>query len=291
MNSRRDEDDRVQRLLSLLDRAPEPTAADHVDDDTLALLAGGTAGAEELAAVRAHLVACPACRRLVGAILSDAGGSHPEVLPARTRGWPRRAPAILAGAVAAGLLLGATAVIWSWDRGGGAPRPGPRPVPGGAPLLAELLAAPVGWERSGPRGIEPGRSPITLAIESPRDGLAVVVTVADGHWELLRGERPLKEGPGNAYGPIEWPPGPVDYIVVMSDRRERGELSRTIRGSLPKEPRGIEAYDQVWREDVRARLTRGGHRWVAIERVRVVPTKPDPAETPDAASRPGQPSS
>ena len=68
MNPRRNEDDRVQRLLSLLDRATEPESSDHVDDDTLALLTGGRASAEELAAVRAHLVVCTPCRRLVGQI-------------------------------------------------------------------------------------------------------------------------------------------------------------------------------------------------------------------------------
>jgi Putative zinc-finger len=72
MNSRRDGDDRVRRLLSLLVPATESESSDHVDDDTLALLIGGTASAGELAAMRAHLVVCPACRRLVGRILSDA---------------------------------------------------------------------------------------------------------------------------------------------------------------------------------------------------------------------------
>src|SRR5262249_20249970 len=118
MNARPNEDDRGQRLLSLLDLATEPEASDHVDDDTLALLTGGTASAEELAAVRAHLVVCPPCRRLVGEILSDVERSHPEVLPARSWGWPRRARAILVWAVAACLLLGVTVVIWSWNRGG-----------------------------------------------------------------------------------------------------------------------------------------------------------------------------
>jgi hypothetical protein len=290
MNSRQNEDDRVQRLLSLLDLATEPESSDHVDDDTLALLTGGRASAEELAAVRAHLVVCPPCRRLVGQILSDAERSHPEVLPARTWGWLRRAPAILAWAVAACLLLGVTVVIWSLNRGGGAPRPGPQPGPGNAPLWAELLAAPVSWERSDLRGIEPERSAITLKIDSPQDGIAVVLMVANGHWELLRGERPMKKGPGNDYGPIESLPAPVVYIVVLSDRQERGELSRTIRESLPSEPRDIEAHYKTWRDDVRARLTRGGHRWVSIEPMRVLPTKPDPAERPAPASQPGRPS-
>jgi hypothetical protein len=98
---------------------------------------------EELAAVRAHLVVCPPCRRLVGQVLRDAERSHPEVLPVRTWGWPRRAPAILAWAVAACVLLAVTVVIWSLNRGGDTPRPGPQPGPGNAPLLAELLAAPV----------------------------------------------------------------------------------------------------------------------------------------------------
>jgi hypothetical protein len=274
-------------LLSLLDPATESESSDHVDDDTLALLTGGTASAGELAAVRAHLVVCPACRRLVGQILSDAEWSHPEVLPARTWGWPRRAPAILAWAVVACLLLGMPVVIRSWNRGGGAPRPGPRPGPGDAPLWAELLAAPVSWERSGPRGHEPGRSTITLEIDSPRDGIAVVVMVADGHWELLRGELPVRKGPDNDYGPIESPPAPVVYIVVVSDHRARGELSRAIRESLPSEPRDIEAHYEAWRDDVRARLARGGHRWVSIEPTRVAPTRPDPAERPASAPQPG----
>jgi anti-sigma factor RsiW len=69
MNSRRDGDDRVRRLLGLLDPATQSESSDHVDDDTLTLLIGGMASARELAAVRAHLVVCPACRRLVGRIL------------------------------------------------------------------------------------------------------------------------------------------------------------------------------------------------------------------------------
>jgi hypothetical protein len=291
MNSRRSEDDRVPRLLSLLDLATEPEASDHVDDDTLALLTGGTASAEELAAVRAHLVVCPPCRRLVGQILGDAERSHPEVLPARTWGWPRRAAAILAGAVAACVLLGVTVMIWSSNRGRGAPRPGHQPGPRNAPLLAELLPAPVSWERSGLRGSEPERTTITLKIDSPRDGVAVVLMVADGRWELLRGERPVTKGPGDDYGPIESPPAPVVYVVVLSDRRERGELSRTIRESLPNEPRDLEAHYETWRDDVRARLARGGHRWVSLEPMRVAPTRPAPAERPAPASQPGRPSS
>jgi hypothetical protein len=103
----------------------------------------------------------------------------------------------------------------------------------------------------------------------------------------LRGERPVKKGPGNDYGPIESPPAPVVSIVVLSDRRERGELSRTIRASLPSEPRDLEAHDQTWRDDVCARLVRGGHRWVSVERIRVVPAKPDPAERPPRLLSPG----
>jgi hypothetical protein len=153
--------------------------------------------------------------------------------------------------------------------------------------LAELLAAPVSWERGGPPGIEPERSTITLKIDSPRDGIAVVVMVADGHWELLRRERPMKKGPGNDYGPIESLPAPVVYIVVLSDRQERGELSREIRESVPSEPRDREAHYEPWRDDIRARLTRGGHRWVSIEPLRVAPTRPDPAERPAPAPQPG----
>jgi hypothetical protein len=290
MNSYQKEDDRVQRLLSLLDRATESESTDHVDDDTLTLLTDGRASAEELAAVRAHLVVCPPCRRLVGQVLSTAERSHPELRPERTRGWRRRGPAILAWAVAACLLLGVTVVIWSWNRGGGAPSPRFQPGSSNPPLWAELLAAPVSWERSGLRGIEPEQSTITLKIDSPQDGIAVVLMVANGHWELLRGERPIKKGPGNDYGPIESRPAPVVYIVVLSDRQERGELSRTIRESLPREPWGIEAHSQTWRDDVRARLTRGGHRWVSIEPVRVVPPTPDPADRPAPASQPGGPS-
>jgi hypothetical protein len=291
MNARQNEDDRVQRFLSLLEPARAPNSPDHVDDDTLAVLTGGKASAGELAKVRAHLVVCAPCRRLVGQVLSDAAPSHPEVPPARTWGWFRRAPAILRWAVAACLLLGPTVVIWSLNRGGGAPRPGAQPGPGDGPLLAELLTAPVSWERSSTRGNEPQRSTITLKINSPQDGVAVVAMVANGHWELLHGERPVRKGPGNEYGPIESLPTPVAYIVVLSDRQGRGELSGAIRESLPKEPREIEAHYETWRNDVRARLTRGGHRWVSIERMRVVPTKSDSAERPAARSQPGRPSS
>jgi hypothetical protein len=274
MNSRRNEDDRVQRLLSLPDLATPPVSSGHVDDDTLALLSGRTASAEELASVRAHLVVCPPCRRLVGQILSGIEPSRVAVpqAPALARLW--RSPAFLAWAVAACLLLGVTLVMWSLNRGAGAPRPGPQPRPGNAPLSAELLAAPVSWERNGLRGPETQRATINLTIESPRDGIAVVAMVADGHWELLRGESPLKKGPVNDYGPIDPPPGAVVYVVVLSDRKEPGELASVIRESLPRDPREFETHDKVWRDDVRARLTRGGHRWVAIEPMRVMPTEP-----------------
>ena len=99
----------------------------------------------------------------------------------------------------------------------------------------------------------------------------------------------MNKGPGNDYGPIDSLPAPVVYIVVLSDRQQRGELSRTIRESLPSEPRDIEAHYQTWRDDVRARLARGGHRWVSIEPLRVVPTKHDPVTRSAPASRPGQP--
>jgi hypothetical protein len=279
MNSRRDEDDRVRRLLSLLELAEEPESSDHVDDETLALLTAGGASAGELAAVRTHLVVCPACRRLVGRTLSDADRSQPEGRPAPPWGWLRRSPPILASAVAACLLLGVTVVTWYLNRGGGVPRPGPQPGSDNAPLLAELLTAPVSWQRSSHRGNEPERSTITLKIDSPQDGIAVVLMVANGHWELLRGERPMKKGAGNDYGPIESPSSPIVYIVVLSDRRELGELSGTIRESLPSEPRDIEAYYANWRRDVRARLTRGGHRWVSIESLRVAPTESGPGES------------
>jgi hypothetical protein len=291
MNARRDEDDRVQRLLRLLDPATDPESPDHIDDDTLALLTAGQASAAELAAVRAHLIVCTPCRRLVGQILSDTERSDSEVPPSRGWGWLRRPPAILAWAVAACLLLSLTVVIWSVNRGGGAPRPAPQPGPANAPLLAELLAAPVSWERSGVRGIESERPTITLQIDSPQEGVAVVLTVANGRWELLHGERLMNKGPGNDYGPIDSLPAPVVYIVVLSDRQERGELSRTVRESLPNEPRDMEAYYQTWRDDVRARLTHGGHRWVSIEPAPVAPAKSDPAEQPAPTSQPGRPSS
>ncbi len=291
MSSRQTEDDHdVTRLLGLLDLATVPESFNHVDDDMLALLAGSRASAEELAAVRAHLVVCPACRRLVGKVLSDAEGSLSEVAPGGI--WERlgRAPAMLALAVAACLLVGVTVVFWSLNRGAGTLRPAPLPGPGNLPLWAELLPASVSWERSGARGIEPEKSPITLKIDSPQDGIAVVLMVANGRWELLRGERPLKKGPSNDYGPIDSLPAPVVHIVVLSDRQERGELSRTIRESLPSEPWDIEAHYKTWRDDVRARLTRGGHRWVSIETLRVVPTKPDSAERPAPSFPPGRPS-
>jgi hypothetical protein len=155
--------------------------------------------------------------------------------------------------------------------------------------VAELLPAPVTWERSGLRGTEPELSTITLKLDSPQDGIAVVLLVANGQWQLLRGERPMKKGPGNDYGPIEAVPAPVVYIVVLSDHQERGELTRTISESLPSEPRDIEDSFKTWRDDVRARLIRGGHRWVSIELLRVVPTKPDPVERPAPASKPGPP--
>jgi len=266
MDTRENEDDRVQRLLTLLEPSTGPEASDHVDDETLTLLTGGRASARELEAVRAHLVVCPPCRRLVGQVLSDVGPRHAEALPSRTRSWLRRATAIRACAVAACLLLGATVAYWSSDRGG-ALAPETRPGSAHETVGAELLAASVRWERSGSRGAAPEASAITLKIDSPRDGVAVVLAVADGRWELLRGERPVKQGPGNDYGPIEPSPAPVVYIVVLSDLQERGELSRTIRESLPGEPRDIETHDEAWRDDVRRRLSRDGHHWVSIEAI------------------------
>jgi hypothetical protein len=289
MNSRRDENDRVRRLLSLLELATEPESSDHVDDETLALLTAGAASAGELATVRIHLGVCPACRRLVGRTLSDADQSQPEVRQAPTWGWLRRWPTILASAVAACVLLGLTVVTWSWNRGGGVPRPAPQPGPGNALLLAELLPEPVSWQRSSVRGNEPEWSTITFKIDSPQDGIAVVLMVANGHWELLRRERPMNKGPGNDYGPIESPSSPIVYIVVLCDRLERGELSGTIRELLPSEPRDIEAYYANWRSDVRARLTRGGHRWASIESIRVSPTEPGPGEVRAPAPQPTRP--
>jgi hypothetical protein len=276
-------------LLSLPELAKEPESSDHVDDETLALLTAGAASAGELTAVRGHLVVCPACRRLVGRALSDADRSEPEVRQAPVWGWLRRWPTLLASAAAASVLLGLTLVTWSWNRGGAVPRPAPQPGPGNALLLAELLPAPVSWQRSSLRGNEPERSTITFKIDSPRDGIAVVLMVANGHWELLRGERPTKQGPGNDYGPIESPSSPVVYIVVLCDRLERGELSGTIRDLLPSEARDIEAHDANWRSDVRARLTRGGHRWVSIESIRVSPTEPGPGDSRAPAPQPTTP--
>ena len=289
MKTRENEDDRVQRLLTLLEPSAEPAASDHVDDETLALLTGGTASARELEAVRADLVVCPPCRRLVGQVLRDVGPRHTEALPSRPWRWLRRATAIRVCAAAACLLLGATVVYWSSNRGG-ALAPGPRAGSAHETVGAELLAASVRWERSGSRGAATEAPAITLEIDSPRDGVAVVLVVADGRWELLRGERPVKQGPGNDYGPIEPPPVPVVYIIVLTDRRERGELSRLIRESLPGEPRDIEAHYEAWRDDICRRLSRDGHNWVSIEVLRVEATKPGPADRPPSSSPPGRPS-
>jgi hypothetical protein len=290
MNSSENADGLGRRLLSLLDLATGPGSSGHVDDDTLALLTAGAASADELGAVRAHVVVCPPCRRLVGQILCHAEPSPPAVLPARTREFRRRAPALMAWAMAACVLLAASVGIWSWVRRSAGPQPGPQPGPNHAALLAELLPAPVTWERSALRGTAPEPSTITFKFDSPQDGIAVVLMVANGHWQLFRGERPTKMGPGNDYGPIEMLPAPVVYIVVVSDYQERDELTRTIRESLPSKPRDIEDHFKTWRDDVRARLTRGGHHWVSIELLRVEPAKPDPVEGPAPAFRPGQPS-
>jgi hypothetical protein len=118
--------------------------------------------------------------------------------------------------------------------------------------------------------MEPERSTITLKINSPRDGIAVVCLVANGRWQLLRGERLVKAGPVNDYGPIESLSDPAVYVVVLSDGQERGELSRMVRESLPNEPRDFEEHFKTWRDDVRVRLTRGGHHWVSIEPTPVI---------------------
>ena len=243
MNSRQDEDDRVQRLLSLLDLAKEPESSDHVDDDTLALLTGGRASAEELAAVRTHLVVCPPCRRLVGQILGDAERSQPEVRPARTWGWLRRPPAILAWAVAACLLLGVTVVIWSSNRGGGAPRPGPQPGPGNAPLRAELLAATVSLGAQRPprhrAGTVPDHPQDRLAARRHRGGpdggerpLGAPPRRApheEGSGQRLWADR-VAAGPGRLHRGLERPPGA--WRAVPDDPRIAAERASGYRGAL-----------------------------------------------------------
>ncbi len=278
-------DDPVARFLSLIEPATGPP--DHIDDDTLTLIATRTASQRDLAAVRAHLIVCPPCRRIVGDVQRHA--AVPRAFAADHSAWKRGARTPGPWALAACLLLGVSALVWSTHgpRQAGVVttqrnREGPATaVDRGQDSHATaqvLLAAvqlvpnasrgrPVSRNRS-PRGKTPlADSPPAayhIDIKAPHDGTAVVVRVWPDHWEPLRGEvRVLAEKPAS-YGPIEASEASVAYIVIVADLLEPRELPRLVRGSVPSGQRGIEALER-WRADVIARLTAAGHRWLSIE--------------------------
>jgi hypothetical protein len=248
MNSPPSEADRVKRFLSLME--PASGSSDHIDDDTLALVAHGWASAQELEAVRAHLVVCPPCRRLVAQIIKP--------IPARPWSWHRHPPAFLAAAVAACLLVSLTLLFWSVNR----------------PRLADVLVAQVSLQLQVSRGDGSEQPAFDIKIESPRDGVAVVLGVANGRWKMLAGQRKRDEFLVKATEaflyprPIEPSKAPVDYVVVLSDSVRPGELAQTVRESLPSEPGDFEKSYKSWRDDLIWRLTRTGHKWLSIEKLR-----------------------
>src|SRR5207249_4892995 len=87
MSARDDRRDEWVRLI-LAGTEPVPPEDGHVEPDTLAVLAEGGPGAGELAGVWAHLAACPPCRRLVSATLSEAARADDAVAEARKPGVP-----------------------------------------------------------------------------------------------------------------------------------------------------------------------------------------------------------
>ena len=192
MNSRQDEDDRVQRLLSLLDPAKEPESSNHVDDDTLVLLTGGMANSEELAALRLDLVVCLPCRRMVGQILmprrteparSPTGGYLGMAPPCTGNPGLRRGGLPSAGRDGRDLVLESRR---GCAKTGAPTRPRQRAALGGvvpAATWAGNAAAPEASSRNSPQSHS--------SIDSPQAGIAVVLMVANGRWEtLLRGEGP-----------------------------------------------------------------------------------------------------
>ena len=277
--------DPVARFLSLIEPATGPP--DHIDDDTLTLIAMGTASQRDLAAVRAHLILCPPCRRAVGDVQRHAAVRGP--FAADHAAWKRAARTLGPWALAACLLLGVSALVWSrlglrqakvvttWRDRAGTATAADRAQDSHATarvLLAATQLVPNGSRgRPVSRNRSPhGKTPLAEAsptayhidIKAPHDGTAMVVRVWPDHWEPLRGEVHVLADRPASYGPIEASEVPVDYIVIVADLLEPRELSRLVSDSVPNGQHGIEALER-WRADVIARLTTAGHRWLSIE--------------------------
>jgi hypothetical protein len=121
-----------------------------------------------------------------------------------------------------------------------------------------------------------GDRPLWISISTPRDGVARVIRVLPGGWELLRGEVPVTarknakslnahDSSANSYGPIKAPSTEAVLLVVVTGFPAESSL----RDSLPKQG-GLEQVE-AWEERVRDRLRKGGHRWVSIERITILP--------------------
>lgn len=124
------EDKVLKRLLAATDRAVEPSPAEHLSDETLALFAeGALEGAEREAAV-SHLAACTPCRQVAAMLLEEP---REMVVLRPSRSW--LTPQAVSWALAASLLIGVSAVVLVHNAGHSGPGPAdvakvqPLPVP------------------------------------------------------------------------------------------------------------------------------------------------------------------
>jgi hypothetical protein len=250
-----------------------PDSGDHLDDNTLALIATHNATDAERSYVQAHISHCPPCRELVYAAL-DAYAEPPaeaEVVRAQVPVYRLTRSSLMRWASAAAALLGVLISGWGVFRvfsGIEVPASkaaeirlarnmGPEPEPPGDNRPAKFVAP-----EPGPGEGEAARKGLEMDLYPTFDGEAVVLRGVQGRWEIYPNPIKVVRDRRNTYFSIPAsPPGTV-LVAVIADEAP-APLADVVRSAGLPEGDGPGAVD-AWRPKVLAALKRSDRQRATI---------------------------
>jgi hypothetical protein len=246
-----------------------PDSGDHLDDNTLALIAIHEESDAARSYAQAHIAHCPSCRQLVYAALdADAeppAGDQDEEGLRPTIPIPRRS--VLRWVSAAAALAGVVISGWGVFRVlSGIEVPASRPA-------GIRLARTMGTEKEAPGGNRPSKERSTdpergegraagngleMDLYPTFDGEAVVLRGVQGRWEIYPNPIKVVRDHRNIYFSIPAsPPGTV-LVAVIADEAP-APLADVVRSAGLPEGVGFGAVD-AWRPKVLAALKRSNRQ-------------------------------
>jgi hypothetical protein len=103
---------------------------------------------------------------------------------------------------------------------------------------------------------------------SESDGTAVAIRLSPNSWKLLWEETAASaEAALNVLGPIKARAETEEFVLVAADKTST-PLLQTVASCLPAGT-SVPRQTEVWRPRLAEALKRAGHRWFALQRIRV----------------------